>query len=100
MRGLAIGIALTGILVLVPGGHFLLVLLIPLAFFALLRYRTTWHPRARTSPSRSRATSPAERELSLRTLLGRGLVSEFPLVRGLRSDSPSTSGSSSKAAPR
>jgi hypothetical protein len=47
MRGLAIGIALTLILVLVPGSHFLLVLLIPLAFFALLRYRTTWQPLPR-----------------------------------------------------
>ena len=48
MRGLAIGIALALILVLVPGSHILLVLLIPLAFFALLRYRTTWQPLSRT----------------------------------------------------
>jgi hypothetical protein len=48
MRGLAIGIALTVIFVLVPGGHLLLVLLIPLAFFAFLRYRTTWQPLSRT----------------------------------------------------
>jgi uncharacterized membrane protein YccC len=48
MRGLAIGIALALILVLVPGSHLLLVLLIPLAFFALLRYRTTWQPLSRT----------------------------------------------------
>jgi uncharacterized membrane protein YgaE (UPF0421/DUF939 family) len=48
MRGLAIGVALAMILVFVPGGHFLLVLLIPLAFFALLRYRTTWQPLSRT----------------------------------------------------
>jgi hypothetical protein len=44
MRGLAIGIALTLILMLVPGGHILLVLLVPLAFFALLMFRTTWQP--------------------------------------------------------
>jgi hypothetical protein len=48
MRGLVLGIALTLILVLVPGSHFLFVLLVPLAFFALLRYRTTWQPPART----------------------------------------------------
>jgi uncharacterized membrane protein YgaE (UPF0421/DUF939 family) len=48
MRGLAIGIALALILILFPGSHFLLVLLIPLAFFALLRYRTTWQPLSRT----------------------------------------------------
>jgi hypothetical protein len=48
MRGLAIGIALTGILLLVPGGHFLLVLLVPLAFLALLMFRTTWQPVSTT----------------------------------------------------
>jgi hypothetical protein len=47
MRGLAIGIALALILVLVPGGHFLLVLLMPLAFFALLMFRTSWQPYRR-----------------------------------------------------
>jgi len=44
MRGLVIGIALASILFLVPGAGFWLVLVIPLAFFALLRYRTTWQP--------------------------------------------------------
>jgi hypothetical protein len=42
MRGLVVGIALTLVLLLVPGGHFLFVLLVPLASFALIRYRTTW----------------------------------------------------------
>jgi uncharacterized membrane protein YccC len=56
MRGLAIGIALALILLLVPGGHFLLVLLIPLAFFALLRYRATWQRIPRTYRPRSQAT--------------------------------------------
>jgi uncharacterized membrane protein YccC len=58
MRGLAIGIALALILLLVPGGHLLLVLLIPLAFFALLRYRTTWQPVSGTCRPRSQATRP------------------------------------------
>ena len=44
MRGLAIGIALGMVLLLLPAGNLLLVLLLPLAFFALLRYRTTWQP--------------------------------------------------------
>lgn len=48
MRGLAVGLALTMILVLVPGSHFLFILLVPLAFFALLRYRATWQPLPRT----------------------------------------------------
>ena len=48
MRGLAIGIALTGMLLLVPGGHVLLVLLVPLAFLALLVFRTTWQPVSTT----------------------------------------------------
>jgi hypothetical protein len=48
MRALAIGIALALILLLVPGGHVLLVLLVPLAFLALLRYRTSWQPVSTT----------------------------------------------------
>ena len=48
MRGLAIGIALALILVLVPGGHFLLILVVPLAFLALLVLRTTWQPISTT----------------------------------------------------
>ena len=58
MRGLAIGIALTLILIVVPGGHVLLVLLIPLAFLALLMFRTTWQPVATTyRPAASRPDS-------------------------------------------
>ena len=44
MRTLAIGTALTVVLLLIPGGHLLLVLLVPLAFLALLMFRTTWKP--------------------------------------------------------
>lgn len=44
MRALAIGTALTIVLLLVPAGHLLLVLLIPVAFLALLLFRTTWQP--------------------------------------------------------
>jgi hypothetical protein len=62
MRGLAIGTALAVILILVPGGHFLLVLLVPLAFFALLRYRATWQPVARTHRPGARRPGPAEHE--------------------------------------
>jgi uncharacterized membrane protein YgaE (UPF0421/DUF939 family) len=62
MRGLAIGTALAVILILVPGGHFLLVLLVPLAFFALLRYRTTWQPVARTYRPGATRPGPAEHE--------------------------------------
>lgn len=62
MRGLAIGIALTLILLVVPGGHLLLVLLIPLAFLTLLMLRTTWQPVA--TPYRPAARRPdlAERD--------------------------------------
>ena len=59
MRGLAIGTALTIVLLLVPGGHLLLVLLIPLALFALLRFRTTWQPLSTTYRPRGRRTGPA-----------------------------------------
>jgi uncharacterized membrane protein YgaE (UPF0421/DUF939 family) len=62
MRGLAIGSALAVILILVPGGHFLLVLLVPLAFFALLRYRTTWQPVASTYRPGTTRPGPAEHE--------------------------------------
>ena len=62
MRSLAIGIALTGMLLLVPGGHTLLVLLVPLAFLALLMFRTTWQPVSTTYRPRSRPTGPAEHE--------------------------------------
>ena len=48
MRGLVIGIALALILVLIPAGHFLLVLAVPLAFLALLMFRTTWQPVSTT----------------------------------------------------
>jgi hypothetical protein len=58
MRGLAIGIALALILLLVPATHVLLVLLIPLAFFALIRYRTTWQPLTRTYRSEARRPRP------------------------------------------
>jgi hypothetical protein len=44
MRDLAIGLALTIVLLLVPGGHFLLVLLLPLAFLSLLMFRASWQP--------------------------------------------------------
>ena len=60
MRGLTIGVALAAILFLVPGGHVLLVLLIPLAFFALLRYRTTWQPVSTTYRPGPRRLSPTE----------------------------------------
>ena len=56
MRALAIGIALALILVLVPAGHVLLVLVIPLAFLALLMFRTTWQPISTTF--RPQATQP------------------------------------------
>ena len=62
MRGLAIGITLTAILLLVPGGHVLLVLLVPLAFLALLLFRTTWQPVSTTYRPRSHATDPSEHE--------------------------------------
>jgi hypothetical protein len=62
MRGLAIGIALTGILLLVPGGHILLVLLVPLALLALLVFRPTWQPVATTYRPRSQAISPPEHD--------------------------------------
>ena len=62
MRGLAIGIALTVILLLVPGGHILLVLLVPLAFLALLMFRTAWQPVSTTYRPWSQATGPAEHE--------------------------------------
>jgi hypothetical protein len=62
MRDLAIGIALAGILLLVPGGHTLLVLLVPLAFVALLMFRTTWQPVSTTYRPPSQATGRAERE--------------------------------------
>lgn len=60
MRGLAIGLALALILIVVPASHFLFVLLIPLSFFALLRYRTAWQPVSR-KPGRGarRPTGPA-----------------------------------------
>jgi hypothetical protein len=48
MRTLAIGTALTVVLLLIPGGRLLLVLLVPLAFLALLMFRTTWQPIATT----------------------------------------------------
>lgn len=58
MRTLAIGTALTIVLLLVPAGHPLLVLLLPLAFLALLLFRTTWQPLPTTyrpGPSRTDA---------------------------------------------
>jgi hypothetical protein len=66
MRGLAIGIALVLILVLVPGGHFLLVLVVSLAFLALLVLRTTWQPisttyRPQATPLRRRRAGSAGR---------------------------------------
>lgn len=62
MRGLAIGIALAGILFIVTGGHFVLIpLLIPLGFFAFLRNRTTWQPVSRTYRLRSRAGGRSRR---------------------------------------
>ena len=48
MRGLAIGIALTIVLLLIPGAHLLLVMLVPLAFVALLMFRTSWQPVSTT----------------------------------------------------
>jgi hypothetical protein len=60
MRGLATGIALALILLIVPAGHLLLVLLIPLAFLALLMFRTTWQPVATTY--RPTATRPDSTE--------------------------------------
>lgn len=55
MRGLAIGVVLTLLLILIPGGHLLLVLLLPLAFLALLVFRTTWQPAVTTySPGAGR----------------------------------------------
>ena len=62
MRGLAIGVALIAILFLVPAGHFLLVLLIPLALFALLRYRTTWQPVSTPYRPGARPPGPPEHE--------------------------------------
>ena len=66
MRGLAIGIALALILVLVPGGDFLLVLVVSLAFLALLVLRTTWQPisttyRPQATPLRRRRAGSAGR---------------------------------------
>jgi hypothetical protein len=61
MRGLAIGIALALILVLLPAGHFLLVLVIPLAFLALLMFRATWQPISTTYRPEARRPGPAER---------------------------------------
>ena len=58
MRGLAIGIALTVVLLLVPGGNILLVLLIPPAFLALLMFRTSWQPVATTYRPRGGRTGP------------------------------------------
>lgn len=61
MRGLAIGCALAIILVLVPGGHLLLVLLVPLAFVALVLVRPAWQPlptRHRLPARRSGPTDP------------------------------------------
>ena len=62
MRGLAIGIALALILIVVPGGHLLLVLLLPLAFLALLMFRTTWRPIATTYRTAVRRPDPAGRD--------------------------------------
>lgn len=59
MRGLAIGTAVTIVLLLVPGGHLLLVLLIPLALFAFLRFRTTWQPLSTAYRPRGGRTGPA-----------------------------------------
>ena len=59
MRGLALGIAFALILVLVPVGHYLLVLVVPLAFLALLMFRTSWQPIATTY--RPQATQPRRR---------------------------------------
>jgi uncharacterized membrane protein YgaE (UPF0421/DUF939 family) len=61
MRGLVIGIALALILVLVPGGHSLLVLAIPLAFFALVMFRASWQPVATTTRLRRRRGGSADR---------------------------------------
>lgn len=44
MRALAIGAAFTVVLLLVPGGHVVLVLLIPFALLALLVFRASWQP--------------------------------------------------------
>jgi hypothetical protein len=62
MRGLAIGIALTAALFLVPGGRFLLVLLLPLAFFALLMFRTAWQPVSTTYRPGARRSGPTGHE--------------------------------------
>jgi len=62
MRGLAIATALTVVLLLVPGGHVLLVLLIPLAFLALLMFRTTWQPVPTTYRPRAERTGPTRHQ--------------------------------------
>jgi hypothetical protein len=58
MRGLAIGLALTTVLIHVPGGHVLLVLLMPFAFLALLLFRTTWQPVSTTYRPLARRSGP------------------------------------------
>jgi hypothetical protein len=66
MRGLAIGTALTVVLLLVPGGQLMLVLLIPLAFLALLMFRTTWQPVSTTyRPEANRTARTSKRAWNL-----------------------------------
>ena len=62
MRALAIGTALTIVLLLVPAGHLLLVLLIPFAFLALLLFRTTWQPLPTIYRPRTQRTGTAGHE--------------------------------------
>lgn len=56
MRALAIGSALTLILLLIPSGHFLLIMLIPVAFAAILMFRPHWQPVSTTYRPPSRLT--------------------------------------------
>ena len=66
MRALAIGIALGLTLVLVPAGHVLLVLLIPLALLSLLLFRTTWQPVSTTYRPTAKPPRPIEGQTHLR----------------------------------
>jgi hypothetical protein len=59
MRALAIGTALVAVLLLIPGGHLLLVLLVPFAFLALLAFRTTWQPVSTSYRPGARRTRPS-----------------------------------------
>lgn len=62
MRALTIGTAATIVLLLVPAGHLLLVLFVPLAFLALLLFRTTWQPLPTIYRPRTPRTDTAEHE--------------------------------------